>query len=233
MRLMSRFRLLLLLVLSAGNGNGQPASGSPFQAQEAPSPGPLSARRTATTSLPRQADLPVRRVQARPGELQIPLGSANQPVVPRASVPEVSIPSIGRQSLSLQAALYGTLTSNADLATLRAGNPTTPSVEAVEVARHFPTTLNPTLWCDLRPITLIPPDPFGGGAQAHRPSFYLFGQFYYYLSLRQPVELGHQTTHRYNIAKAAFEQQHWTVVQAELLALVQTYRFFETAEYRR
>ena len=60
-----------------------------------------------------------------------------------------------------------------------------------------------------------------------------FGQFYFYLSLRQPVELGHQTTHRYNIAKAALEQQHWTVVQAELLALVQAYRFFETAAYRR
>ena len=63
--------------------------------------------------------------------------------------------------------------------------------------------------------------------------FYKFGQFYFYLSLRQPIELGHQTTHRYNIAKAALDQQHWTVVQAELLALVQAYRFFETAAYRR
>jgi cobalt-zinc-cadmium efflux system outer membrane protein len=59
------------------------------------------------------------------------------------------------------------------------------------------------------------------------------GQFYYYLSLRQPIELGHQTKQRYEIAKAALEQQQWTVVQAELLALVQTYRFFETAAYRR
>jgi cobalt-zinc-cadmium efflux system outer membrane protein len=148
-------------------------------------------------------------------------------------MPDGTISSVASQSLSLQAALYGTLTSNPDLATLRVGNPTTPSAEAVEVARHFPTTLNPTLWCDLRPITLIPPDPFGGGSQAHRPSFYLWGQFFYSLSLRQPVELGHQTTHRYNVAKAAYEQQHWTVVQAELLALVQTYRFFQTAAYRR
>jgi cobalt-zinc-cadmium efflux system outer membrane protein len=129
--------------------------------------------------------------------------------------------------------LYGTLTSNPDLATLRVGNPTTPSPESVEVARHFPTTLNPTLWCDLRPITLIPPDPFGGGAARNPHGFYRWGQFYFYLSLRQPVELGHQTTHRYHIAKAAYEQQHWTVLQAELVAIVQAYRFFETAAYRK
>src|SRR5262249_1515525 len=54
-----------------------------------------------------------------------------------------------------------------------------------------------------------------------------------YVSWRQPVELGHQTTHRYGIAKAAYNQQQWTVIQAELLAMVQTYRFFQTAEYRR
>ena len=152
--------------------------------------------------------------------------------IPATSVPDDEIPSVGAQSISLQAALYGTLTSNPDLATLRLGNPTTPSAESVEVARHFPTTLNPTLWCDLRPITLIPPDPFGGGGQ-RTGSYYKVGQFYFYLSLRQPLELGHQTTHRYHIAKAALEQQRWTVVQAEFLALVQTYRFFQTAAYRR
>jgi cobalt-zinc-cadmium efflux system outer membrane protein len=54
-----------------------------------------------------------------------------------------------------------------------------------------------------------------------------------YFSLRQPIELGHQTTHRYNIARAAYSQQQWTVVQAELTALVQTYRLFQTAAYRR
>ena len=141
---------------------------------------------------------------------------------------------VGGQSIALQAALYGTLTSNPDLATLRLGNPTTPSAESVEVARHFPTTLNPTLWCDLRPITLIPPTPFGGsGTPPKQNGFYSFGQVYFYISLRQPLELGHQTTHRYHIAQAAFEQQKWTVMQAELLALIQTYRFFQTAAYRR
>jgi cobalt-zinc-cadmium efflux system outer membrane protein len=124
------------------------------------------------------------------------------------------------------------LTSNPDLATLRAGNPTTPSAEAVEVARHFPTALNPTLWCDLRPLVLIPPDPFGG-TTPRQGSFYKVGQFFFYLSIRQPLELGHQTTHRYHVAKAAYEQQQFTVLQAELVAIVQTYRFFQSAEYRR
>ena len=63
--------------------------------------------------------------------------------------------------------------------------------------------------------------------------FYHYGQNYIYISLRQPIELGHQTTHRYHIAEAAFDQQKWIVVQAELTALVQTYRFFQTAAYRR
>ena len=174
----------------------------------------------------------MQRAQAAPGELQVPPSPGPIPPVPAASAPDDSIPSVGGQSLSLQAALYGTLTSNPDLATLRLGNPTTPSAEAVEVARALPDDAQSHLWCDLRPITLIPPDPFGGGGQ-RTGSYYKFGQFYFYLSLRQPIELGHQTTHRYAIAKAAYKQQQWTVVQAELTALVQTYRFFQTAAYRR
>lgn len=150
------------------------------------------------------------------------------------------------RSLSLQAALYGSLRSNPDLVTLRQGAlPNTPSAEAVEVARRFPTTLNPTIWIDYRPITLIPPDTFANGGTpgavakpttpGTRPpgGFYHNGGGLFYFSFRQPLELGHQTTHRYNIAKAAFSQQRWNVVQAELLALVQTYRFFQTAAYRR
>ena len=45
----------------------------------------------------------------------------------------------------------------------------------------------------------------------HGGGFYHFGQNYILFSVRQPIELGHQTTHRYHIAKAAFEQQQWTV----------------------
>ncbi len=136
--------------------------------------------------------------------------------------------------ISLQGALYGAITGNPDLVALRQNNPA--SAEAVEVARHFPTTLNPTLWIDFRPIVLIPGETFvgsGGGAGARLKNPYAFGKPYIYISLRQPLELGHQTTHRYEMAKAAFNQQQWTVFQAEMLAIVQTYRFFETAAYRR
>jgi cobalt-zinc-cadmium efflux system outer membrane protein len=154
---------------------------------------------------------------------------------------EVTGAMLGGQSISLQAALYGALTSNPDLVSLRQGNPLAASAEAVEVARRFPTTLNPTLWMDYRPITLIPAGTFGSGAPgggaatntSHPGGFYHYGQGYLYLSLRQPVELGHQTTHRYHIAQAAYDQQRWIVLQAELVALVQTYRFFQTAAYRR
>ena len=145
----------------------------------------------------------------------------------------------GGQSISLQAALYGAITSNPDLVTLRQGNALAASAEAVEVARHFPTTLNPTLWIDYRPITLMPngtfgtTSPGGGHTSSGNQGFYHYGQDYIYISLRQPIELGHQTTHRYHIAQAAFDQQKWIVVQAELTALVQTYRFFQTAAYRR
>ncbi len=177
------------------------------------------------------------------------MGAARLPSVqPMAAAPAGLTPLLGEatggmvggQSLSLQAALYGALTGNPDLVSLRQGNPLAASAEAVEVARHFPTTLNPTLWIDYRPITLIPNDTFGtsspggnGKAGGHSKNFYHYGQDLIYLSLRQPVELGHQTTHRYNIAKAAYAQQQWNVLQAELTALVQTYRFFQTAAYRR
>jgi outer membrane protein, heavy metal efflux system len=140
------------------------------------------------------------------------------------------------RSISLEAALYGTISNNPDLVTLRNSNIASP--EAVEVARRFPTTLNPTVWIDYRPITLVPNNTFGtssssGSNAAGNQGFYHRGQQYILFSVRQPIELGHQTTHRYNIARAALSQQQWTVVQAELAAMVQTYRFFQTAAYRR
>ncbi|MGC8640952.1 MAG: TolC family protein [Isosphaeraceae bacterium] len=160
-------------------------------------------------------------------------GPGVAPPVPVTNLPTNLTPPVGAQSISLEAALYGALTSNPDLATLRLGSPTTPSAEAVEVARHFPTTLNPTLWFDLRPLVLIPPETFVSSSGGHKGPYYKEGQVYFYFSLRQPLELGHQTTHRYHIAQAAYEQQQWVVLQAELTAIVQTYRFFQTAEYRR
>lgn len=171
--------------------------------------------------------------------MNAPLAPAASPLQPSdAPLSTLAIPPAGGQSISLQTALYGALTSNPDLVTLRQGNALAASAESVEVARHFPTALNPTVWIDYRPITLIPNGTFGttspGGRAANSNSgFYHYGQNYIYISLRQPVELGHQTTHRYHIAEAAFDQQKWVVVQAELTALVQTYRFYQTAAYRR
>ncbi len=195
---------------------------------------PPTVSRDATTSgLRPRGVTPPRNNPPRDFRVQrTQVGSSDQPALtePAAlALPAASVNSdaaspmgVGSQSLSLQAALYGAITSNPDLVTMRNSNVATP--ESVEVARHFPTTLNPTLWMDIRPNTLSP-DVTGHGYHA--------GQAFVYISLRQPIELGHQTTHRYSIAKAALTQQQWTVIQAELLAMVQTYRFFQTAAYRR
>jgi len=201
----------------------------------------------------RSADPAVRRVQGpgTTGTAELP----SSPALPGAGLPvgdgagagaaPNAGPLEGGQSLSLQAALYGAVTNNPDLVTLRNSN--IASAEAVEVARHFPTTLNPTLWVDYRPISLIPQNTFGttgnttngavGGGVPARPKantpYYAHGSGFLYISVRQPVELGHQTTHRYRIAQAALCQQQWNVVSAEMLTLVQAYRFFQTAAYRR
>jgi len=173
--------------------------------------------------------------------MQAPTAGAPTLLIPPPNPAITDVP-IGGQSIGMEAALYGTLTANPDLVTLRQGAPiaNAPSPEAVEVARRFPTALNPTVWIDFRPITLVPVGTFGGGiaggggaASTSHHGFYQYGQAYILVSIRQPVELGHQTTHRYHIAQAAYDQQRWTVLQAELTALVQTYRFFQTAAYRR
>ena len=242
-----RFRLACLL-LTLGL-----ASGMPGRAGEA-SPPPRSRlekwlRREPTLSPappppPAPTDRTVRRVQADdlPAAMATTPDSPTSPspILPTAPLPGAGAdasPASGGQSLSLQTALTGALTSNPDLVTLRQGNAlaNAPSPEAVEVARRFPTTLNPTLWLDYRPITLIPNGPGGSvpGGRVRNDDSYRSGRQFLYLSLRQPIELGHQTTHRYNIARAAWEGQRWTVTQAELTALVQTYRVFQTAAYRR
>jgi outer membrane protein, heavy metal efflux system len=225
------------LAATARGGPPSPTAAAPSApSAAAPSGGPvLIAPKPARPA----ADAPVRRAQA---------GPADVPALPGASLPAPGAPGpipvplgatpvpAGGTSIALQAALYGAITGNPDLVALRNSNVASP--EAVEVARRFPTTLNPTVWVDLRPITLIPPDTFAGTGSTtnggHRTGpFYHNGKVFFYISVRQPVELGHQTTHRYCIARAALTQQQWTVVQAELQTLVQTYRFFQTAAYRR
>lgn len=236
-------RRLLGRFLSAPAAEVPPAPARPRDDAALPTiPG---AGRAPTAKAPlRSVDPQVRRAQSVPGAI-----GTVAPPDPNPGAGDgaafAPTPSEGGRSLSLQAALYGALTGNPDLAVLRQGGnqANAPSEEAVEVARHFPSTLNPTIWLDYRPITLIPNGTFGGGSPggsgntgsgaSHPKNYYSNGQGYLYLSYRQPLELGHQTTHRYNIAKAALNHQRWTVVQAELTALVQTYRFFQTAAYRR
>jgi cobalt-zinc-cadmium efflux system outer membrane protein len=166
-------------------------------------------------------EAPAEGVPANPEEMGLPPALDAAPPMPAPGGLAPATAPAGGQPLTLQAALYGALTGNPDLIALRQG--TVASAEAVAVARRFPVTLNPTLWVDVRPL-VYERDPGRGLNQKDALM---------YFSLRQPIELGHQTTHRTAIAQAAFTQQRWTVVQAELMAMVQTYRFFQTAAYRR
>jgi len=165
------------------------------------------------------AEPDVRRVQAGASDLTPLTGSlAPNPV----SEPAAAVSTPPGQSIALSQALYGAITANPDLVSLRQNAPAT--LEAVEVARRFPTALNPTIFLNPRP---------GSYERNIGRKGYHQVQGYFNVSIRQPIEFGHQTTHRYNIAKAAYHQARWTITQAELLALVQTYRFFQTAAYRR
>ena len=173
--------IAVFLVAQAGGGGTRALGGSGLagtsgrRADEA-----IDARRGAEATGRRPAarrptgDAAIRRTQAGAPDLTAtPLpGRPGMPGLPTPAPmmpPAVNAAELGGQSISLQLALYGALTSNPDLVALRQGNPIAPSAEAVEVARRFPTTLNPTVWIDYRPITLIPPDTFGRRARAVAP----------------------------------------------------------------
>ena len=180
----------------------------------------------APAPAPAESDHEVRLTQANSTELARPSVSSTPAALPipdpgSAPVQEGVAATVPGQSLGLDLALQGALTGNPDLLALRQNAPAT--WEAVEVAKRFPVTLNPTLWLNIRPFTYQP--VAGGGWKS------LEG--WLNTSIRQPFELGHQTTHRHAIALAAYNQSRGTILQAEVLAIVQTYRFFETAAYRR
>ena len=132
-------------------------------------------------------DAPVRRVQVTPNDMNAPTVPSVNPLPPGAeALSNLATPPAGGQSIALQTALYGAITSNPDLVTLRQGNALPASAEAVEVARHFPTTLNPTVWIDYRPITLVPNGTFGttspGGSSAHEGRPGANGHYHYGLN---------------------------------------------------
>ncbi len=97
------------------------------------------------------------------------------------------------------------------------------SIAAIAVARRFPTSINPTVSIDARPWTFE--RNTGAGSRPLETDFTI--------SWNQPIELGHRRAYREAVARAAFTQTQWNVVQAELSALVQTYRLHQTGTYRR
>ena len=123
--------------------------------------------------------------------------------------------------LDLETALQWTLSSNPELVALRQN--LSVSAAAMEVARRFPMSLNPSVSVDARPWTFE-----RNTGQGARP---LDAQVS--VSWMQPIELGNRTGHRLSIAQAAYNQTHWNILQAELLALVQTFRLHQSALYRR
>lgn len=153
----------------------------------------------------------------------VPAGATEPPLAPMPGGPETlpAPPSAAGPPLTLDAALTCTLQCNPDLIAIRQSLPV--SAEALNVARQFPTTLNPTLALEVQPWIFF--QDTGGGAQ--------LGQTLVTVSLQQPLELGHRTRERTAIAQAAYSQTRWNILQAELGALIETYRAHQTAVYRR
>ena len=111
---------------------------------------PVAARAKTAKDAARPAaprDEPVRRTQ---GPADDPLAPLPPGIMAPINSNNAAAASNASQPIALEAALYGAITSNPDLVALRGG--TQASAEAVEVARRFPTTLNPTLWVDVRPL---------------------------------------------------------------------------------
>jgi outer membrane protein, heavy metal efflux system len=123
--------------------------------------------------------------------------------------------------IDLETALQWTLESNPGLVTTRQNLPV--SAAAVNLARHFPTSLNPTVSVDVRPW-VFERQPNGQVQNLDRSVV---------AGLSQPIELGHQQRFREQMADAAYCQTQWNIMQAELATLVQTYRAHQTALYRR
>ncbi len=119
--------------------------------------------------------------------------------------------------VDLRAALELTLLRNPDLVSIRQNLPV--SSAALAVAHRFPTSLNPTVSVDVRPWVF---ERNRGPVESDVT-----------VSWNQPIELGHRRAYREAIARAAYNQTQWNVLQAELSALVQTYRLHQTATYRR
>lgn len=136
-------------------------------------------------------------------------------------VAPVPSPTVAGVPLGLQAALQRALAENPELVAMR--QELCVSAQAWEVARHLPTSLNPTVAIISQPW-VFQRSPDHGVEQL--PGFVS-------VELSQPLEFGHRTALRASIARAQHDQTGWKVVQSELSVLVQTYRRYQTAAYRR
>ena len=171
---------------------------------------------TALPVLPATADSP-------PAPMPGPLQSANplQPTAAQAWSPAAQTLPAPSVAVDLRTALEWTLTRNPTLVAQR--QDICVSAEAWALARRFPTSLNPTVSLDLRPW-VFEPAPNGGTNPL---------QTLVNVTWSQPIELPYRTNLRAGIAQASYDQTRFTVLQAELAALVQTYRLYQTALYRR
>jgi cobalt-zinc-cadmium efflux system outer membrane protein len=123
--------------------------------------------------------------------------------------------------IDLETALQWTLQSNPNLVATRQN--VRVSAEALAVARYFPTSLNPSV------SIVYTPWVFEREANGESQRLDRLVE----VTWAQPIELGHQQRYREQMAQASYYQTQWNVLQAELAALIQTYRLHQTALYRR
>ena len=140
---------------------------------------------------------------------------------PSAAQSKPPLPNGAAVPLDLQTALRWTLDHNPSLVSIRQN--LAVSAEALAVARRFPTSLNPSVSVQLMPWVFerLPRE----GVQRLETLVAV--------TWSQPIEFGHRREHRTAIARAQYDQTQWSILQAELLTLVQTYRLHQTATYRR
>ncbi|MGA2258039.1 MAG: TolC family protein, partial [Thermoguttaceae bacterium] len=147
------------------------------------------------------------------------------PFAARGEAPAENVPTAPPLALAaqidLETALQWTLQSNPNLIATRQN--LRVSAEALNVAQHFPMTLNPSVSIDYAPWVFE--RQANGEVQSLDRSVVA--------TWAQPIELGHRQSYREQMARASYSQTRWNVLQVELAALIQTYRFHQTALYRR
>jgi cobalt-zinc-cadmium efflux system outer membrane protein len=148
----------------------------------------------------------------------LPLAARAEP--PAENIP-ASLPLALATQIDLETALQWTLQSNPNLIATRQN--LSVSTEAVAVSQYFPTSLNPSVSVTYTPWVFE--REANGEVQTLDRAVTV--------AWAQPIELGRRQAHREEMAQASYCQTRWNVLQAELAALIQTYRLHQTALYRR